>query len=295
LAAYFQPQEAEPPLTGNLAHKSQILPRARVHAYEDVSDNPIGNIVISVRDAGPGLSLEQQKMMFGEGVQFNPNQLQAGQGSGLGLWISKEIVNQHKGQIRVESKGLGCGSTFEVMFPVVIRDVASSALRNPGRISIRSHPSQCKTIGTPLNTELRPPKDLNCLNGLNVLVVDDAPSNRKLVSRLLKSKGIVCDEAVNGREAVSMVMSGDRHYQAILMDYEMPEMDGPSAARKLRDLRCEVLIVGLTGNVLPEDKEHFLNHGANFVLTKPLNMKELLDILEQQIQQQHSSQVDSMV
>jgi signal transduction histidine kinase/CheY-like chemotaxis protein len=300
---YFQPRE-EPPSTGTVPrHKSLFFPPVRVHAYEDLSpdtNNPIGDLVITVTDTGPGLSLVQQKMMFEEGVQFNPNELQAGQGSGLGLWISREIVRQHHGQIRVQSRGISFGSTFQVTLPVVLRDVVSSQLKNSGKIvSMRCHGQQTKNsnIVSPLNTAMSASqKGPDHLSGLSVLVVDDAPSNRKLVSRLLKSKGIVCQEAENGREAVTMVMSGDHHFQVILMDYEMPVMDGPSAAKKLRDLKCELLIIGLTGNVLPEDKEYFLNNGANFVLSKPLNVKELLEIIEQQhLSQQQLGPVDSMV
>jgi two-component system, sensor histidine kinase len=60
------------------------------------------------------------------------------------------------------------------------------------------------------------------------------------------------------------------------LDYEMPVMDGPSAARRLREEKCDLLIIGVTGNVLPEDKAHFIRQGANLVMSKPLDITELL-------------------
>lgn len=78
-----------------------------------------GSIEISCTDSGPGLTEENIAQLFGEGAQFNPNELQAGQGSGLALWITKGIVQLHQGQLRASSKGPGQGSTFVVELPVV--------------------------------------------------------------------------------------------------------------------------------------------------------------------------------
>jgi two-component system, sensor histidine kinase len=228
-------------------------------------------VVISVTDSGPGLSEEQLCALFHEGVQFNPNKLQAGQGSGLGLWISKEIVNLHHGQIEAKSDGLGCGATFEVKLPVVLRD--STEVTRPSQSvpfhTIRTQPSRTQLLS--LNSRTVP---------THVLVVDDAASNRKLVSRLLKSKGFICHEAEDGQECVDKVLAGEHPYEFILLDYEMPVMDGPSAARRLREEKCDLLIIGVTGNVLPEDKAHFMNQGANLVMEKPLNVNELIDELK---------------
>jgi two-component system, sensor histidine kinase len=239
-------------------------------------DPPIGNVVITVTDSGPGLSLEQQQALFHQGVQFNPNQLQAGQGSGLGLWISKEIVCLHHGTIIATSAGLGRGSSFQVTLPLILREEVSLSAR------LVPPPSSPHTLdvsegdgGGETRIAIPAPEP----RARHVLVVDDAPSNRKLVSRLMKSKGFTCHEAENGAECVEMVLSGEHPYELILMDYEMPVMDGPSAARRLRDHRCELLIIGVTGNVLPEDKAHFLACGANAVLAKPLVVSELFEVI----------------
>jgi CheY-like chemotaxis protein len=224
------------------------------------------SIVVTVTDTGPGLTHEQQQLLFKEGVQFNPNELQAGQGSGLGLWISKEIVSLHQGYISVKSNGLGQGSTFEVVLPVVMRD---PLLEEKCDVSMMS-----PTIATNKSNHLnhtQPPKQQR-----HILVVDDARSNRKLVCRLFKAEGFICHEAENGQECVNLILASEHHYEFILMDYEMPILDGPSAAHRIREHKCDILIIGLTGNVLPEDQEYFIRQGANMVLPKPVNLPELL-------------------
>ena len=114
-----------------------------------------------------------------------------------------------------------------------------------------------------------------------VMVVDDVLSNRKMLMRLLQRKGIECNvEAEDGHIAVNMYKqakgsSSEEPFDAILMDYEMPVMNGPTATKVLRDMGCVALIVGVSGNVLPADVEYYLSMGANAVLPKPLNYAEL--------------------
>jgi signal transduction histidine kinase/CheY-like chemotaxis protein len=264
-AAQYEPLVLEIPVTSpsRLFGPRDYLPSH----HETISVNPpIGHVIIRVTDSGPGLSKDQQSALFRQGVQFNANQLQGGQGSGLGLWISKEIVNLHHGHIRVTSAGLGCGSTFEVKLPVVLREMDSVAESTFSRA-----PNAVRGCPEVLND----PPSLG-----HVLVVDDVPSNRKIVSRLLKSKGFICHEAENGQECVDMVLAGEHPYKFILLDYEMPVLNGPSAARQLRDQKCDLLIVGVTGNVLPEDKAHFISQGANIVLAKPLDLDVLFSEYE---------------
>jgi CheY-like chemotaxis protein len=229
-------------------------------ALDPSSAENVGRLILTVSDTGPGLSLEQQQSLFGEGVQFNPNELQAGQGRGLGLWISKEIISLHHGEITVMSEGLGRGATFQVILPIHFLD------------------DTCLSHGTNRTAPTRPvPKFFTQPSAAerHILVVDDAASNRKILCRILKSHGFICHEAENGQECVDMVLAGEYPYEFILLDSEMPVLDGPSAARRLREEKCDLLIIGVTGNVLPEDKEHFIRHGVNMVMSKPLEIDEL--------------------
>jgi two-component system, sensor histidine kinase len=265
------------PLEDPSAHQSLIpLPSSRSHV---APSEEVGHVVITVTDSGPGLTAEQLLTLFQEGVQFNANQLQAGQGSGLGLWISKEIVNLHHGHIRATSAGLGCGATFVVKLPVVLRDVVENSIPSRSLRNLQSSHNEIAKHSQEKESHLKSISEKGPTER-HVLVVDDAPSNRKLVSRLLKSKGFICHEAENGQECVDKVLAGDHPYEFILLDYEMPVLDGPSAARRLREEKCDLLIIGVTGNVLPEDKAYFIRQGANVVLEKPLNTTELMAEVE---------------
>jgi CheY-like chemotaxis protein len=109
-----------------------------------------------------------------------------------------------------------------------------------------------------------------------ILVVDDAVSNRKLLVRLLKARGYVCEQAENGQRALDVYRSLCERgvpLETIVMDYEMPVMDGPTATKLLREAGCDLLIIGVTGNLLPEDVNYFKKQGADAVLGKPLDVK----------------------
>jgi len=121
----------------------------------------------------------------------------------------------------------------------------------------------------------------------HILVVDDSLTNRKMLVRLIRGKFLSVDEAEDGVEAVgkvSQAITGGRigfhsGYDIILMDYMMPNMDGPTAAKEIRDLGYQGLIIGVTGNALPGDIRHFHNSGADSVLTKPVDMSALMRVI----------------
>jgi CheY-like chemotaxis protein len=204
-----------------------------------------------------------------EGVQFNANQLQAGQGSGLGLFISKGIATQHGGTFQVTSQGLDCGATFSIELPLFrIPDLIFADPTQEADPSSSSEPRSAASRdlgpGPP-----RPPRKPQ-----RVLVVDDAISNRKLLLRILRTKEYICDEAENGRVAVeryTAAVERGEPFDAILSDYEMPVMNGPDAVWEMRELGCKCFIAGITGNVMQEDIDYFKEKGADCVLAKPLN------------------------
>ncbi|KAJ1429264.1 histidine kinase-like ATPase, partial [Ochromonadaceae sp. CCMP2298] len=188
-----------------------------------------GAVRISVTDTGAGLSPEQLLEIGAEGVQFNANQLQAGQGSGLGLFISKGICVQHGGTFDVTSQGLDQGATFSILLPL---------------FSIASEEDAADSADADAVVEFRRPQ--------RVLVVDDATSNRKMLLRILRTKQYVCEEAEDGREALeryAAAVERGEPFDAILSDYEMPVMNGPDSVWEMRRLGCKCFIAGITGNV----------------------------------------------
>jgi CheY-like chemotaxis protein len=199
---------------------------------------------------------------------------------GLGLYIAKGIMIQHDGSITASSEGLGCGTIFEMNLPLweitsdVKNDYEITSVGGP----IGEQTDKTGTMSFTHDASLMLPKAK-----LKILVVDDVKSNRKLLMRLLENKGHSCDEAENGEEAVELVRKAGEEevpYDTILLDYEMPVMDGPNAAKVIRHtlLDDETNIIGVTGNVLPEDVEFFRRCGANDVLGKPVKIKELQNL-----------------
>ena len=259
----------------------------RIHSTtDDDIDPPLcvrGRLIITVKDSGSGMLEKDYSRLFKEIIQFSPEVLQAGGGSGLGLWITKGIVDLHQGEISVHSEGLGYGSSFTVEVPMerIIRTTDAVAplersMRKSNYIS-NSMPSLLLPQGVSHfgNTNQLRIKEL-ITPVYHLLIVDDSPLNRKMLQRTFRAAGHVCDEAEDGVIAVAkvkeMMSSGAKAYCAILMDFVMPNMDGPTATKHIRSLGYTAPIFGVTGNTLDSDIDYFLDSGANKVLAKPLDI-----------------------
>jgi len=248
-----------------------------------------GSLFVSVRDTGAGMTKDQLKKLFHAGTQFNVNELQNGKGSGLGLYIAKGIVEQHNGTLGADSEGLGLGTTFTLELPLhdVPRiDTSGVCVQRPKIADWDSTTITTSTTNMDAENSTSSSRIDICapmeVDPLRILVVDDAPSVRKLLCRLLEKRGHICVQAQDGKEAVEKVKQSIKgtEYDAVLLDYEMPELNGPEAAKLIREnLRSDVFIVGITGNLLEEDVNYFLSCGANAVLPKPLNIHDLEVVL----------------
>mmetsp|Transcript_10354 Transcript_10354/g.14253 ORF Transcript_10354/g.14253 Transcript_10354/m.14253 type:complete len:791 (+) Transcript_10354:1774-4146(+) len=228
-----------------------------------------GSVCIFIEDSGPGLSAENLKLLFKEGVQFNANKFQAGGGSGLGLFIAKGIVELHGGTINASSLGLGKGAIFTIQLPV---------------FEIDKDTQQLRVESGPLQTDRRKSYQLSNADEKSiavVMIVDDAATNRKMLRRLLSNCGCECLEAEDGAICIDKLSTRylsdniTTEVDLILMDFEMPVMKGPEATQELRKMGLKQVIIGVTGNVLQEDVDHFMRSGADAVLSKPLSMDKL--------------------
>jgi hypothetical protein len=180
--------------------------------------------------------------------------------------VTKGLVDLHFGKISVSSEGEGRGCTFTVEVPlhVVGSDVLISALDN----ILELESSRILEEAT---------EEIELASQLHILVVDDATSNRKMLVRLLENRGHSCVVAEDGVEGVMKYRASiteARSFDVILMDYQMPEMDGPAAIRVIRDEGFRGFIIGLTGNIANIDKEAMLEAGADNVMDKPVNSSE---------------------
>ena len=223
-----------------------------------------GVVWVEVIDTGVGMTAQQVSSVFADGTQFNANTLQAGKGSGLGMYIARGICKEHGGSLECSSEGLGHGTTFTMKIPLYSlpdsTDISLEKIAPTGGEENESKEFAAETLP------------------LRVLAVDDTTSNLKLLQRLLVNRGHLCDGACNGKDAVKMVQDNVELYDTVLLDYEMPEMDGPTACAQMRRLGCSSFIVGITGNIMPEDVSHFKSCGANAVLPKPFKMTLLEEL-----------------
>eukprot|EP00596_Hydrurales_sp_CCMP1899_P000564 CAMPEP_0119034018 /NCGR_PEP_ID=MMETSP1177-20130426/1073_1 /TAXON_ID=2985 /ORGANISM="Ochromonas sp, Strain CCMP1899" /LENGTH=563 /DNA_ID=CAMNT_0006991195 /DNA_START=1095 /DNA_END=2786 /DNA_ORIENTATION=- len=238
--------------------------------YDDEKNLEGRSVIITVTDSGVGISPENVRHLFEEGVQFNANTLQDGGGSGFGLYITKGIINLHKGaSIRATSDGEGRGCSFHIQLPLLSR--YSRQLNSyPSSIGDQNMPGDDIIAVSP---KAKP---------LLLLVVDDSQANRKMMLRILKLAGHTAAQAADGlaavREISSMLMKrqkGDvqyNQYDAVLMDSEMPKMSGPEATREMRAMGYLGPIIGVTGNT---DHTEFNDAGADRVLLKPINLADV--------------------
>lgn len=263
-------------------------------------DGTVGKLVVVVTDTGAGISTENQKRLFKEIVQFSPEKLQSGGGSGLGLWITAGILDLHGGSIRVHSDGEQMGASFTVEVPMtryapdslfcpnsadnecVVDDIPSSVqlngdfdfilegkvceefeLINPfTKMGARTLTRSITDNGSGLDTDMDGDGDMDMGADItkscayNLLVVDDSRLNRKMLLKCLKADGHTCHEAEDGLQAIAMIQNriypdNGVHlepFDAILMDFVMPNMDGPEATKEIRALGYKGLIFGVTGN-----------------------------------------------
>lgn len=214
-----------------------------------------GELKFSVRDTGIGIPEDKISQLFQPFTQVDSSLTRTYGGTGLGLAISKELVEMMGGAIDVESV-VGEGSTFT--FTIPLRQVEKG-----------DGPESEEAAGD----GARP---------LRILLAEDDPTVRDLVKMILEKRGLSVAIAENGSEAVARWQAGG--IDLILMDLQMPEMNGLEAARQIRELEVgrdrRVCIFALTAHVRPEDREECLAAGMDGFLAKPLRLEELYGLIE---------------
>jgi signal transduction histidine kinase len=211
-------------------------------------------LTIGVRDTGIGIAPEALPKLFERFVQADNSTARRYGGTGLGLAISAEIVGLMGGRIHVQSEP-GVGSSFEVVLPLPAGD--PEKLTQFENTTVDSAPDKLAS-------------------GLRVLVAEDNEVNQLLIQALLQDMGHRCDIVTNGRDAVQQVQAAP--YDLVLMDIQMPEMDGEAATRAIRNLpgsAAHVPVIALTANAMLEDREAYLRSGMDDYVLKPVNPKQL--------------------
>ena len=261
-------------ITGDARRICQILINLLGNAVKFTSEGSValnvepsadgGFLNFSVRDTGCGIQPELLGCLFNPFTQADSGLNRPFQGTGLGLAISQRLADAMGGVIAVESTS-GKGSTFTFRMPLELSDAGTAT--GPSHLSDREKNAALTKQRPPVRTGEAPAAD-----GL-VLVVEDDPDNSKLAGKMLNAIGCRAEFAYDGKQAVQAF--GPGKFSAILMDMQMPVMNGLEATAKIREIERaaggHVRIIALTANVMPGDRDRCLAAGMDDFLSKPFN------------------------
>jgi CheY-like chemotaxis protein len=227
---------------------------------EEPVDQKSGSIYFCVIDEGIGMTEEQASKLFVPFQQVDSSSSRRAGGTGLGLTICRRLTELLGGEIQLSSRA-GEGSTFVFRLPVDTNNSKNWVpAKNLGNISFYYSPTEDKS-------------PLTCLSG-RVLVAEDNPDNYKIISHHLAKAGLKLEWAENGKIALEMAIA--KNYDVVLMDMQMPEIDGYEATKRLRAAGYAKPIIALTAHAMRGDREKCLSAGCSNYLTKPIKVDDLI-------------------
>jgi CheY-like chemotaxis protein/nitrogen-specific signal transduction histidine kinase len=212
------------------------------------------SLVVAIQDTGIGMSPDQLARLFVPFEQGDASTTRRFGGTGLGLAITQRLAELMGGTIRAESQP-GTGSFFEVRLPFV--EASAQSDENPA-FSCPDGPG---------------------LTGLRILVAEDNEINLIVIKDMLATEGAVVTTVMNGRAAVEAVAGQSSNWDAVLLDVQMPEMDGLEAARRIRELAPKLPLIGQTAHALPEEHARCRDAGMIDVVTKPIAQEQLVAVV----------------
>ncbi|MDR0302149.1 MAG: response regulator [Treponema sp.] len=227
-------------------------------------------LMFAVRDTGHGMTAEQISRLFDRFTRFNMDTNRKIEGAGLGMSITRSLVNMMNGSINVESE-VGKGSVFTVKLPQKLNGTADG-----------SHTVMSKKLVENLNhrrvTSAAQVKRTQIIRKYmpygNVLLVDDTEANLYVAKLIMTPYGMKIDTAPNGFEAIEKIKSGNI-YDIIFMDHMMPVMDGIEAVKIIRSMGYSHPIIALTANAVVGQEDIFLTNGFDDFISKPIDMRIL--------------------
>ena len=230
----------------------------------------------AIRDTGDGMSEEGVKSLFRPFEQLDNAMTRANQGTGLGLAISKQLAKLLGGGITVESEP-GKGTVFTLSLPKNTPDNVEMVSQLPayiGGICQRADGSKNpRQMVEPINAK--------------VLLVEDGIDNQKLITLILKKANVQVVIAENGQLGVD-ALQGDHDFDLVLMDMQMPVMDGYQATKEIRKQGMDIPIIALTAHAMASDQKECLDAGCDEYATKPINRDRLYRLIRQFINQNNT-------
>lgn len=253
----------------------QILSNALSNAMKFTESGCVGlkisfrgeQLDIRISDTGCGISEDQAKLLFHPFSQATSSTAREYGGTGLGLVLTKKLAEALGGDYWLEQSEIGKGSVFGACIPVSISENVSWIHKNDLIFSAES--------------SVQKVPETRALIGKKVLLVEDMPDNQKLISLYLQKLGCEITLADNGRAGVEKACT--EAFDVVLMDIQMPLMDGYEATRKLRESNYRQPIIALTAHAMAEERKKALESGFDGFLSKPVQRQQLIDILESHI------------
>jgi len=252
-----------------------------IMSCEQLSEGEGISLIFRVSDTGQGMTAEQVRKLGDKFSRFNMEANRKTEGTGLGMNITRNLIQLMKGDIFVESTP-GMGSTFTVRLPqgVINQDIIGKELA--GNLMKLNLKNTTKMRNAQISQEFMPYG--------RVLVIDDVETNLYVARGLMAPYGISIDTALSGFEAVDKIREGGS-YDIIFMDHMMPRMDGIEATKLIRSLGYVKPIVALTANALAGQAEMFITNGFDDFISKPIDIRQLNNVLNKMIRDKQTPDV----
>jgi signal transduction histidine kinase/CheY-like chemotaxis protein len=236
-----------------LSNAVKFTDNGEVHLRARLRD---GTLVFEVSDTGIGMSAEQMTRIFSPFEQGDSSTTRRYGGTGLGLAISRHLAGLMGGELQASSTP-GAGSRFELRLPCV---------------EMAAKPDASPSIWSPSTGKSR-------LAGVRILAAEDNEVNQLVLEEILKQEGALLQIVGNGRLAVKAVEDTAAAFDLVLMDVQMPEMDGLEAARRIRRIDPTLPIVGQTAHAMTQDRDECVAAGMEYIISKPIEIEALISVV----------------
>lgn len=247
--------------------------------YRHAEDSKKGAVEVTVKDTGPGIPFEQREKLFQTFSQADSSSTRRFGGTGLGLALSRRLARELGGDVEL----VDCPVEEGCVFKVSISDLTAGE-SNPSKDRILEPAQERPAFDGVLGGGARNKNESTherSLKDRRILLVEDSRDNQMLIKKMLTRLGLAVDVACHGAEGVEMALKGN--YDLVLMDVQMPVLDGNQATRKLRQLGFRAPIIALTAHAMTSEKEKSMNAGCDDYLTKPIDSALLKTAIERKL------------